>query len=605
MDPSGLRTLTRQLAEDFAWLEDHARNQGRQLARAAELRLAAAVVRNVLGPYLESQSADPLHVAVVGGAGAGKSTVANFLCGTIQAESNPQAGFTRHPIAYTSVDGPTTWGAYAGFLGPLERLPNETSASLDSDVYQVRRLPPNSSDGAFLDHFVVWDCPDMTTWIATGYVPRLLEVCGLADIIVYVASDERYNDEVPTQFLKLLLQAGKAVIVCLVKMKEADAPAFVSHFQTDVLAKISAHAVATLTIPQLSREQLTNPVPLANKYRIPLVNQVAVLGHPLREARRRSVQTAMQFLKSGQDQLLGIARDDLGALSSWRQLIHEAQVEFDARYRREYLTTERFRRFDEALVRLLELLELPGVGKFVSGTLTVLRTPYRLLKGLVARTMLRPQTAGLPESRVLEAGFSGWMDLLRKEATRRAETSPFWHHVHKGFPAGLAESARAQFDLGLRGFQLSLADEVERTARAIYEDLERNPVALNTLRGTKFAMELAAIGTAIAAGGISIMDIVWIPLAASVTQHLVEVLGKQYVENQRESTRARQQALVTQYVSGPLAQWLIQWPTTGGSTFERLQTALRRVPLAIQDLDAALRSLPTEAVQAPLAAHGA
>jgi len=130
---------------------------------------------------------------------------------------------------------------------------------------------------------------------------------------------------------------------------------------------------------------------------------------------------------------------------------------------------------------------------------------------------------------------------------------------------------------------------VERTARAIYEDLEKNPVALNTLRGTKFAMEIAAIASAVAMGGISVLDLIWVPLAASVTQQLVELLGMQYVENQREQTRARQQALVTQYISGPLAQWLIEWPSTGGSAYERLQIALRRIPQTIHDLDTAVQ----------------
>jgi len=373
-------------------------------------------------------------------------------------------------------------------------------------------------------------------------------------------------------------------------MKEANVPAFVSHFQKEVLAKIAAPAIATLTIPQLTHEQLANPAQLEGKYRIPLINQVGVLGTPVNVSRRRTVQAAMHFLKSGQEQLLNVARDDLAALSAWRHVVQDGQIELDTRYRREYLTTERFRRFDEALVKLLDLLELPGVGRFVSGTLIVLRTPYRLIKGLLARTMARPDTPGLPERKVLEAGFSGWMDLIRKEATRRADTSPLWQHVNKGFQTGLADQARDKFEQGFRGFQLGLADEVERTARAIYEDLERNPVALNTLRGTKFAMEIAAIASTVAMGGISAWDFVWVPLAASVTQHLVELLGKQYVESQREQTRARQQALVTQYISGPLAQWLIAWPSTGGSAYERLQIALRRIPEAIQQLETALQA---------------
>ena len=76
------------------------------------------------------------------------------------------------------------------------------------------------------------------------------------------------------------------------------------------------------------------------------------------------------------------------------------------------------------------------------------------------------------------------------------------------------------------------------------------------------------------------------PLAASITHQLVELLGKQYVDTQREQARNRQQALVAQYISGPLAEWLTQWPATGGSAFERLQLALRRIPRRVQQLEA-------------------
>jgi hypothetical protein len=79
-----------------------------------------------------------------------------------------------------------------------------------------------------------------------------------------------------------------------------------------------------------------------------------------------------------------------------------------------------------------------------------------------------------------------------------------------------------------------------------------------------------------------------VPLAASVSHQLVELLGKQYVESQREQARARQQMLVTQCVSGPLAHWLAQWPATGGSAYERLQLALRRIPPALKQLDEAV-----------------
>src|SRR4051812_5599005 len=110
------RALTSQLADDLGWLEQHARSEEGHAATAGLLRLAAAVVRNRIGPFLGGQPPVPLHVVVVGGAGAGKSTVANMLSGSLQAESNPQAGFTRHPIAYTTLGGPVNWAAHLGFL---------------------------------------------------------------------------------------------------------------------------------------------------------------------------------------------------------------------------------------------------------------------------------------------------------------------------------------------------------------------------------------------------------------------------------------------------------------------------------------------------------
>src|SRR5436190_457717 len=109
MDSLGNRALTSQLAEDLSWLEDHSRKRGAgdtsDTARLAdrdlltcELRTAAALTRNCIGPYLDNEEPTPLHIVVLGGAGAGKSTVANLLSGAQAAETNPQAGFTRHPI---------------------------------------------------------------------------------------------------------------------------------------------------------------------------------------------------------------------------------------------------------------------------------------------------------------------------------------------------------------------------------------------------------------------------------------------------------------------------------------------------------------------------
>src|SRR5438270_4614070 len=116
------RTLTTDLADDLGWLEEHARRHPDRADRTVLLRFAAGLVRNQIGPAIEGVKPPPLHAAVVGGAGSGKSTVANLLCGAIVAEANPQAGFTRHPIVFTHPGGTSGWPSHAGFLGPLRLL---------------------------------------------------------------------------------------------------------------------------------------------------------------------------------------------------------------------------------------------------------------------------------------------------------------------------------------------------------------------------------------------------------------------------------------------------------------------------------------------------
>jgi hypothetical protein len=219
----------------------------------------------------------------------------------------------------------------------------------------------------------------------------------------------------------------------------------------------------------------------------------------------------------------------------------------------------------------------------------VLRWPYTWTKKLFSSALGRPEAANMPERQILDGALAGWIDHLRKEAARKSSSHPLWQHVHQGFNAGLADLIKDRFNESFRGFEISLGDEVERTARDIYEDLEKNPVALNTFRGTKFGLEVAGIlasVTAVFHGGA--ICLLLIPLSSSVIQMLTDFFGKQYVDFHREQTRSRQQALVTQQISAPMMAWLTTWPTTGGSAYERLQTILGRFPENLKQLQAAV-----------------
>jgi 50S ribosome-binding GTPase len=586
MDATDHRILVSSLADDLSWLEEHCRRQTSLAQNAGQLRLAAALVRNVVGPALDGQSASPLHIAVVGGAGTGKSTVVNFLVGQNVAEANPQAGYTRHPTAYVVGSGPTTWTGHLGFLGPLQRIEGNQPANKDEDVYQVQRVNVGEHP---LGDVVIWDCPDMTTWAASNYVSRLIEIAGLADVIVYVASDERYNDEVPTQFLHVLIRCGKPVVVALTKMNATIATAIVEHFQMEILGRLpkgptGKSGVPVVAIPFLTPAQRENPAKEASQFRIPLLNQILAMAQEPSIARTRNVKNAVEYLEIGTEGLLQGARLDLQTLDAWRATVVAGQGEFENRYRNEFLNGEGFRRFDEARERLLNLLELPGAGKGFAVAMWALRFPYRMLRNVVAKAVTRPNAVNLSESATLDNSFRAWVDQLRAEAIRRADSHSLWKHIANGFGSGLGDTATDRFKTEARGFQLSSAEEIESVARGVGGSLEQQPGTLAVLRGGKLLLDAVAIGLGVWAGWFDWQILIWVPLFVSIGHQFVELLVRSYVERKRSAVRAKKIDFVHDQLAQPLANWLSEWPATGGSAYEKLQTVLRRLPESIRNL---------------------
>ena len=591
MEPQSHRSRAKQLAEDLAWLEDHCRKNADLHVHTAHLRLAAALTRNVIGPKIDGQPAKPLFIAVVGGAGTGKSTVVNFLAGAVVADANPQAGFTRHPTAFLPANLGGSWPSHDGFLGPLQRLSEEKPANLDEDVYQVKRIASAPGENPFHD-FAIWDCPDMTTWASTNYVSRLMEVVALADVVIYVASDERYNDEAPTQFLHLVIKAGKPVVCCLTKMRGADETAMTAHFRQVILGKLPAAvadipAIPVTAIPDIPSAVRADPAGAGAKYRAGLWNPILALCPTLEDARARTVANAVKYLESAGQGLLEVARRDLGELELWRTSVSGGETQFAERYRREYLSGEAFRAFDTTRDQVMGMLDLAGPGKAVSSALAVLRMPYKYLRDLTAKTLARPSALNLSELAVCSSAFSAWLDGLQAEALRRSSGNPLWKQLTHGFDAGLKSQANDLFQQKFHTLEAKESDELQKTARAVPEKLARSPALLNTIRVLVVVLDLAVIGAIV---GFSWPPTWWllllIPFGVALARQAVEIVVKQIVDVGRNRLKAQRELLLAEQLTGPLAGWLKEYPSSGGSSIERLQLILQRVPESIRELAA-------------------
>jgi hypothetical protein len=362
----------------------------------------------------------------------------------------------------------------------------------------------------------------------------------------------------------------------------------VEHFEREILTRLPKDvsgrpAVPVLAIPYLPPALLADPSGKGAAHRIPLLNQVMVLADPA-AARKRTVDHAVGYLSSAGGEILDVARQDLAAMDAWRDVIQSSRQQFDDRYRNEFLNGEGFRRFDEARSHLLDMLELPGAGRAFAMVMWGLRLPYRAVQNVVQKALVRPPAVNVGETQVLSGAFRAWLDQIRAEAIRRGEGHGLWKHISAGFNSGLTESATDQFQTLLRGYQVSSADEIEAAARTVTAGLEKHRAGLAFLRGCKLVLDVIAIVLAFWAGGWDWPTLIYIPLFVSIAHQLVELGVRQYVEGKRSAIRSRKMAMVSQAVSGPMADWLTKWPATGGSAYEKLQGALRRVPDSIAQL---------------------
>jgi hypothetical protein len=283
--------------------------------------------------------------------------------------------------------------------------------------------------------------------------------------------------------------------------------------------------------------------------------------------------------------LLDVARRDLAEFDNWKGVVADGKREFEDRYRREFLSGEQFRRFDRYRERLVELIELPGAGRFVGSLFWVLRMPYRYTRDYIVGLIERPETLNLSEQTVLTGALSGWLDRLQAETLRRAGSHPVWKQIAHGFDAGLAVQARDRFAQDFRTFELKETDELESAGRALVDGLEKNPTLLYTLRGGKLLVDALAVFAVLYFTWVpSWYHLLLLPIVVSITHQLTELLARGAAETARARVRNQREHLVETALTAPLAKWLSEWPATGGSSFEKLQQVLQRVPDEIRKM---------------------
>lgn len=537
------------------------------------------------------------QVMVFGGAGAGKSTTVNILAGEDVAEVNTQAGFTRHPTAIYLPRNDAPMELWPDRLGMLQRSDRQESGNLDVDCYSTKIPSGPSANAEFLRKFVLWDCPDLTTRDATYYASRVVEIAALADLCIYVASDERYNDELPTQFFQSVLDAGKPTIVVMTKMSPLDVDEFIALFRQQVVA-LSRHPENVMDVSAI-------PAPMAGKV-ADLWSDAYPHGQRLREmvtrclddlelVRHRASLATLELLKDRQDQLLKPLEVDVHQWRTWSELVRRACEAAITRYQKEFLDRSIGADSQESLQTLLAALSLPGRGALIWRALEYLRAPYRILKAIARKYIDRRSVGDVDEEPILESARTQLLDSLIVAVATRRQSHPFWEELHQS----LLHPERIPSNSIFREIHARQAREIRLKNREASDRLEERFARASrivwTMRVFRLIMDLGAVcaGFYIAhwlLGGWSVWSMGFVLLSLGIVDDAVRVVGQELVRRQREEIVRQRKHNIRELIQKSYADVLLELPKGLSEQLARLSKICERMPKTIDSLLSRLRA---------------
>ncbi|HSF31291.1 MAG TPA: hypothetical protein VLK82_12585 [Candidatus Tectomicrobia bacterium] len=545
-----------------------------------------------IGPYVVAQlrmrvrpalvpgwlARDPVHLTLFGGTNSGKSTVLNLLLGCAAAGMHATARFSQHPEAYRHstlgdqwlIAAPSRFAAYQFHRNrhPPRQSDDELAyrgyrpafAVLDPARLGVPALTQPAAAAVF------WDAPDFSTEEAQTYIGAVLDVIALADVAVMTVTEESYADHRGILLFRMVRDSG--VTLRVIANKLGDSPELLSDIAHKLHANWPGGASSLPPVP-LHRLPLVDGSTPEERLRNLLATPEAaalrqVMAHEVTrglQLKRQALAGAIHFIQNRLEEVLRPLVAEVEMAAAWGNLVERlARDELLQRYQREYLDGEWYGEFNQTLVRLMDLLEVPGIGPFIRLLSTAVRTPFRLASGVLRRLFGagKVPSSRLPEQQVLDQLMQHWLAILKSEAQSLASAAahPAWAEVvHRLEKPEFFQQLTGSFESAYGAYRQGIDAEIKRHAEDIYHAIEQRPWLLNTLRGTNLAVDTATIVLVIKSGGLNWSDAVVGPIVAGLRHTLLEAGLDKYLQAQQGLLKRQQfkamQAMVERQLSQP------------------------------------------------------
>ena len=510
--------------------------------RIEQLILAESFLKK--GQLISTHSERALQVVVIGPTQVGKSSIVNLLLNNTIAGVSALAGYTVHPQGFLAGVSGHDHQWLEGHFGDFRRVEMKDLNAQDYNAYSL--MPADKVPPTPLPDCLLWDLPDFDSIDAAGYREGVLTTIGLADIVVLVVSKEKYADQSVWEIMALL-EPLKLPTIIIVNKLVADSQQAVLLSLGDKWRQARKDAVPTI-IPlnyQSSGRLETWPQVEFESARRAFTEAVS--------QRRPSEQSSFEkaYLNQHWQGWLAPIREEETALKTWGQLLDHAVKEALAQYERDYLEhPHHYETFQNALLELLTLLEIPGFAKILSKIRRVLTWPVR--------QVFRWGRFGKRSSDAVD--ISQEINLLNQKAEHfliqisekiidqiddEPEKAQWWKEMNAVMRSNRQEIMEG-FGQAALVYHEDFQGEVEDIAQRLYRKLQDQPAVLNSLRATRLTTDSAAIALAIKTGGIGLQDLIITPLMLSVTSLLAESALGSYIGRLEMELKQKQLATVKQ-----------------------------------------------------------
>jgi hypothetical protein len=477
--------------------------------RIEQLLHGEAFIRK--GQLIDTNPQFPLQIAVIGPTQAGKSSIVNLLLNNDVAGVSPLAAYTVHPHGFCHGLNSDDCDGMQHYFGRFQCLEERMLSRNRFDCYSLANSETHSP---LLPACVCWDTPDFDSIDAADYREGVIRTIALADLVILVVSKEKYADQSVWEVMKTIEAFQQPTLICVNKLSEGSETVILQSLEQ----KWRQHrrdAVPDM-VPLLFQKHSAMPSwPAAAEQAVfKLVKKVAHKKHPVHQ---------QQLLNHYWQKWLEPVIAEHHAQRNWQTLVDQCLAQALKAYQRDYLDhPHHYETFQNALLNLLNLLEIPGIAKAISKARRVMTWPVRKLFALGNSAF--KGSVGQEVTTLNQIGEHVMIQLADKLLEKTETESPplaWWKETAGALRLKKADMLR-EYGLAVGEYHLHFQQDVEATAHRLYYKLQEQPATLNSLRATRITTDAAALLLAIQAGGIGIHDLVITPMMLTVTSLLAE-----------------------------------------------------------------------------------